>query len=118
MISRFIYLLAVVVSLSWAAMVQAQTPVEQSTLALRIEGLTSEVRDKIQRDLKGSEDLRLLFSCVPAGILVFEQGAGHRGELRARVDQVMEHRVARQRITEQAWDLRMAEERCAQVRNQ
>ncbi|HRH38528.1 MAG TPA: hypothetical protein PK760_09290, partial [Flavobacteriales bacterium] len=43
--------------------------------AVHVEGLTNEDRDAVQKQLHGRQDLKLVFACVPAGIMVFEADA-------------------------------------------
>src|SRR5688572_18839719 len=83
----------------FVAVASAQRPgTARNSISLHVEGLTSEMRDGLSRELAGTTDLELVFACVPAGILVFEGTAGTQAALLDRTLSLMEHRIARQRI--------------------
>ncbi|MDQ3099987.1 MAG: hypothetical protein M3R08_01255 [Bacteroidota bacterium] len=97
----------------------AQAPaVQRSEIVVTVEGLTSEVRDGVKRDLKSNGDLELIYACVPAGILVFQARQGVTPERsRADLKPLLEHRIARNKISVATMDRNTAEERCAEARN-
>lgn len=60
---------------------QAQTPRQpSSTRAYRVEGLTSDDRDRIARQFAIEGDFRIVFACMPAGIVVIEAVREDKGE--------------------------------------
>ena len=53
--------------------IKAQSPSAEADLfAVRVNGLTTATRDAVTRDLVTQGQARVVFACVPAGILVFE----------------------------------------------
>ncbi len=114
-----LFLLLICATASWAGALQAQSPAaSRATMTVSVQDLTSELRDGIARDLQQSNELRLVYACVPAGIMVFEQQTqASREQMREILTPVLEHRIARQRISMETMDRNVAEERCAQVRN-
>ena len=90
---------------------------QPATITFSIEGLTTEMRDGIARELTETSGLQLTFACVPAGILVF-QGNGDPAEImQDRLSSIMEHRIARQRIRTIEVSRETVEEQCAEARN-
>lgn len=94
---------------------QAQQP---ERLVLQLEGLTSEHRDAMTRTLSTAGEARIVFACVPAGIVVLE---GMDGTSRTRLEQrgrelATERSLVLRRI-EQAATIAQAEAACAQVRD-
>ncbi|HRD51726.1 MAG TPA: hypothetical protein PKY96_03675 [Flavobacteriales bacterium] len=85
---------------------------------VRVAGLTSAQRDDLQRELKGRNDLKLVFACVPAGVLVFEPAIGEtRQHAAQRIAPLLEAKALRQRTEELAGGLASAEDACEQARN-
>ncbi|MFZ1693009.1 MAG: hypothetical protein WAT74_07430 [Flavobacteriales bacterium] len=86
--------------------------------AVRVSGLTSAQRDDLQRDLKGRNDLKLVYACVPAGVLVFEPAIGEtKMQAAQRIAPLLEAKALRQRTEELDGGLASAEAACEQARN-
>ena len=83
------------------------------TVTIQIADLTSEDRDGINRHLAQRNDLRLVFACVPAGILVFETTDRESGALQ----ELLRHHIPRDRAQFVPMDRESAENSCAQARN-
>lgn len=99
--------------------VQAQTmATDADRFTVRISGLTSTTRDAITRDADPNGSLRVVFACVPAGLLVFEStnSASHE-HLREQALPLLRHRAEAALITEVSLGLQQAEAECAQARN-
>jgi hypothetical protein len=97
----------------------AQSPVQESSAyTLRVEGLTSEHRDALQAQLKGRTDLRLVFACVPAGVLVFEPAPGEpKSSTAQRAMHLLDAQQMRSKREELTEGRAAAEAACAQARN-
>ncbi|MFT3886410.1 MAG: hypothetical protein QM724_13575 [Flavobacteriales bacterium] len=113
-LSRSIGLLALVAGLGLAK-VHAQ----ETAIGIRINGLTTDERDALVRDLRQQGELRVGFACVPAGILLLEPTGraaltpeGHTAAIRT-----VRQRIAGARISEEPLTMATAEERCAEARN-
>ena len=91
----------------------AQTATGADTIVLEIAGLDSETRDAIVRRTHESPDSRVVFACVPAGILVVEATDGAtRQVLAQRAAGMLGGRPSTVTNLSRA----QAEERCAQTR--
>lgn len=91
---------------------------QERAYTVRVAGLTSAQRDDLQRDLKGRNDLRLVYACVPAGVLVFEPAIGETKQHAAqRIAPLLEAKAPRQRTEELDGGLASAEAACEQARN-
>lgn len=88
-------------------------------IALRVADLTEEERDAFSRDLHEQGDARIVFACVPAGVLVLEGTESGRSvdNLRLHALPGLLRNVAADRITEDQLTLRNAEDLCAEARN-
>ena len=96
----------------------AQSAGDEHRYAVKIQGLTTEDRDALQRQLAGHSDLKLVFACVPAGILVFESTTnGTREQVKQRSLPMVQPHIRAERITELDHGLADAETACAQQRN-
>lgn len=96
---------------------QSSSP-EPNACTVRIEGLTSKDRDALQAMLKGRTDLRLVFACVPAGLLVFEPEPGEpKSAAVQRAMHLLDAQHLRSNREELAGGLAAAEAACAQARN-
>lgn len=109
--------LAVVLALGAVASAQERADLREM-VAFRVDGLTSATRDALTRDLERSEDLRVVFACVPAGIIIL---AGRNGQAKAQVEErslaalnTRSGRAQAQRIDQ---SLAQAEATCEQARN-
>lgn len=87
---------------------------------MRIQSLTSEERDALNRQLQAEGSMRVAYACVPAGILILEHDATSRSAaqvrelLLARVESVL----PASRIMEANIEQQDAEQRCATARGQ
>lgn len=115
--NHFGSLLGLVLAIGASNGARAQSEPLANTYALRVADLTSEERDAIALDLSTDGNVRMVFACVPAGIMVFspEQNAGQ--PLRVRAMATVSSRTQAQRITEMPMDLHQAEAACANARN-
>lgn len=88
------------------------------TMTVHVKNLTPETRDDITRQLEHTKEARILFACVPAGILVFEStnSAATANTLRDRAMPMLRHRSRSADITELNLSIAEAEEQCAQAR--
>lgn len=90
--------------------------IQDQHYAVRVPGLTAEDRDAVQRDLQGRTDLKLVYACVPAGVLVFESATGEaKQQARQRAWPMIE--ATRKTHEELTGGLAEAETACAQARN-
>jgi len=98
---------------------QAQTPtIARERISLHVDGLTSETRDDLARELKRSGDARIVFACVPAGIIVLEARPGlTRTELETRSNQLLSNRSATSHARRVEHTIVQAEAACEQARN-
>jgi hypothetical protein len=96
----------------------AQAPQGEGTsTVLRVKGLDPATRDAVVAELAISQDLRLSYACVPAGILVFEQNSRSASTgLRTRTMEVVEKHARSKDITVLPISLSEAEQQCAQAR--
>lgn len=115
------YLLtALLLTLAFPGPASAQHPPEGAAeLVLRIDGLTSTERDALTRALPADGSVRLVYACVPAGILILEAGDnnGTRATVREKVMPLATSRIAASRIAEPAIDRAQAEAQCASLRS-
>ncbi len=96
---------------------QSASP-ETGHFAVRVSGLTSATRDALTRDLMAQGQARVVFACVPAGILMFESLNGIDNEhMRQAALPMLQQRAAHATIAEVSLSLREAEAECAEVRN-
>lgn len=95
----------------------AQVPTTSATSVVHVKGLTAAQRDALQQGARTSGAPKLVYACVPAGILVFEaQGTGTQELRNMTLANVRQHAASRD-ITELPISLAEAEARCAQARN-
>lgn len=115
---RFAAVLALALMLSTNAL-HAQHHVDsRERLILRVTGLTSATRDAIARDLNTGNQARLVFACVPAGILVLEPvRTASRQQIRNIALPTVQQRAGSASITELSFSTEDAEAECAQVRD-
>ncbi len=112
---RLVALLLLTSGLHQAVHAQASSP---ATYAVRVAALTSAERDAVVRDLTDNGSARLVFACVPAGVLVFEAAPQRTREAaRASASSALQARTRPDRITELAMSLSEAEVACAEARN-
>ncbi len=92
----------------------AQSP---STYSVRVAGLTSDERDAVVRQLAVTGEARVVFACVPAGIMVLAPTSPtHNTTARSQALAAIGTRVPAQRITEVQLSLADAEAACAKER--
>ncbi len=104
--------------LSFPLKAQLGQPADRS-YAVQVTGLNSELRDNLERELKGRTDLRLVYACVPAGVLVFEaRNSESKQEARLRAQPLLEHKALLTRARELPGGQTEAEAACLQARNQ
>jgi hypothetical protein len=98
---------------------KAQAPASADrAFAVRVHGLKNEDRDALQRELNGRIDLRLVYACVPAGVLVFEAlPAETKQQAQQRALPLLEAKALRARTEELIGGKAEAEAACAQARN-
>lgn len=116
--SLFFRHLWVATLLLWAAALNAQHAPVSEHLTFVVEGLSTDQRDALVRDAGRTDQLRVVFACVPAGILVVESRNGTsraQAELQTRALLAERSTAVRMRRTEQT--LAQAEVACEQARN-
>src|SRR5437868_1900199 len=82
--------------------VSAQTiATDANRFTVRIPGLTSITRDAITRDAVSTGSTRVVFACVPAGLIVFESiNSTSREHVREQALPLLHHRTEAASITE------------------
>jgi hypothetical protein len=88
-----------------------------SQYAVQVDGLTVEHRDALQLELKDSNDLWIVYACVPAGVLVFASHGETKQQTRQRALPLLETKSLRARAEELTGGLADAEAACTQARN-
>ena len=89
-----------------------------ATLAVHIADLTSDERDAVAQALEASGEARMVFACVPAGVMVFAPKAGRSTHtLRSQSLAALHARMPQQRIQETTLSLADAEAACDEARN-
>lgn len=115
----FLRMLWLVFPLVHSAAGFAQQPTatpERITLA--VNGLTSETRAHLVRELKRSGDAEIIFACVPAGIIVLEARNGQAATLlETRSRSLLTERSAGLQPRKLDRSLAQAEALCEQARN-
>lgn len=87
-------------------------------MTVRIVDLTSEERDAVSRSLEASGEARMVFACVPAGVMVFAPKAGRPSHtLRSQSLAALHARMPEQRIQQTSMSLAEAETACDEARN-
>lgn len=110
-------LLALLLAAFASGNLSAQVPATGTTNVVHVKGLTAAQRDALQQGSGTHNAPKLVYACVPAGILVFEsQGTGAQELRNMTLTTVRQHAAARD-ITELSISLTEAEARCAQARN-
>ena len=113
---RLFLVIAFAAPIAAPAIAQNASPAVASAIFV-VDGLTADMRDGLQRDLATRNDLKLVFACVPAGILVFEGHTGSHEQLYDRLTPVLEQRISRQRIVMLDTGRSSVEQQCAEARN-
>ncbi|MBK8499595.1 MAG: hypothetical protein IPL52_12470 [Flavobacteriales bacterium] len=89
-----------------------------TTVAVHIADLTSEERDAVAQALEASGEARMVFACVPAGVMVFAPKPDRPTHtLRSQSLAALHARMPQQRIQETALSLADAEAACDEARN-
>lgn len=83
--------------------------------AFEINGLTSEQRDALARDLKQDGRYRIAFACAPAGILILEPTTSANWDV-ATAKGMIQARITTNAVRNAVLDRRTAEARCAEAR--
>lgn len=109
--------LALVLALGAACQAQQQAT-SREVVTLQIEGLTSATRDAITRDLGTTDDVQVVFACVPAGIIVLGSRSGQsKAQVEERSRRVLSSRSTNLRARTVDQSLAQAEAACEQARN-
>jgi hypothetical protein len=106
--------------LLFVALISAQANAQQPAPGLCtmvVKGLDSATRDALSRDLQNASGTRLVYACVPAGILVFSTPQGDAATARAHVEPLLRRHVRHEDISDMGISLEQAEARCAQTRD-
>lgn len=92
----------------------------QEAIGFHITAFTSAERDSIKQHLPAQEGLRVVFACVPAGVLVVSSDGrdASRIQLRSRIVDLLDASLAHDRIGNEELTLEAAETSCANARNQ
>ena len=92
----------------------------QDTLGVRISALTTAERDAIASSAQGQSHLKVIYACVPAGVIVFadSQASSSREAAQGRLAPLLSQALPANRIA--AWNLtlRAAEAACETTRDQ
>ena len=115
--SRGLKAIAIVVFIiaSTAGFAQAP-PLRYATL--KVQGLTSTLRDELAHDLQRDGQFHIAFACVPAGILILEPTRIDRQvDVQRAVLPLIERRIASSSIRTTTMDRNAAEAQCAEARN-
>lgn len=113
LISKTIVLLVSLVLVKTKA--NGQVP-DHSHKTYRIEGLTSNQRDELVKQLEADGDYRIAFACVPAGLLVVEPVNLGQALDASRIEELILPRSMRSTIRAVDMDLQTAEASCAAAR--
>lgn len=94
---------------------------DATRIALRIDGLTCDERDALNRAFAQTGQAHIAFACVPAGVVILEPALGVDAErsadsLRLHALPTLLRTVAPGRIAEDHMTQEQAEELCAQAR--
>lgn len=92
----------------------------QETIGIRVSALTSAERDSLNKRLPATGPLKLIYACVPAGILVFRaaQAGTLREALRSQAVNALAPVIAGNRLGPADLDLQAAEAACQTARDQ
>ena len=111
-------LLLVLVLAMGSLKAQQRIPADE-LIVYHIEGLTSATRDGLVRELSTSTELKIVYACVPAGILAFgARDAQGRTDLETKSRALLASRSSAMRVTRTDHGLPEAEAACSQARNQ
>ncbi|MBL7951335.1 MAG: hypothetical protein JNM62_06405 [Flavobacteriales bacterium] len=106
-----------VLAIGATCIAQQRTP-SREVMTLHVEGLTSATRDAITSDLHQAGDLRVVFACVPAGVIVLEARNGqNKAQIEERTRILLSQRAAHLRARTMDQSLAQAEAACEQARN-
>ena len=92
----------------------------QQQVGLRITSLTSAERDSTARVVQASHDLRLIYACVPAGILIFATDArdATSATVRTQAEDMLLPVIGDGRVASATITLEAAEQACQNMRGQ
>ncbi|HRF78818.1 MAG TPA: hypothetical protein PL070_01895 [Flavobacteriales bacterium] len=117
--TNFLRMLLIALLATYSVCSHAQRPTTTpERVTMRVEGLTSETRDALTRELAQTGEATVAFACVPAGILVLEARHGQsRSQLEDRSRSLIIARSAHANVSKVEQTLAQAEAACAQARN-
>jgi len=95
----------------------SQGPASGATTVVRVKNLDAATRDALTTELAQGAGPRVVYACVPAGILVFEQPGAAEATVRGRSLTALEKHVRSKDITVLPMDRAAAEQQCAQARS-
>lgn len=111
-------LLSAILLIAQDAKAQVPSADFDGAFTVHIDGLTAQDRDAIQQRLGKRSDVKVVFACVPAGIMVFtSEGGAQKSITRQRAITALSQRVEASRITEMQQSIAESESACAQARN-
>lgn len=92
----------------------------QDTLGVRISALTAAERDAIASPTQGQSHLKVVYACVPAGVIVFadNQASSSREAAQSRLAPLLSQVLAAPRIAAWNLSLRAAEAACENTRGE
>ncbi|MCO5274649.1 MAG: hypothetical protein M9900_06985 [Flavobacteriales bacterium] len=92
----------------------------QDTVGVQVSSLTSAERDAVLAGVRANGQLNVVYTCVPAGIMVFtaEHGSASREALRTSATNALTAVVAAQRINGTEITLHVAQAACELTRGQ
>lgn len=93
----------------------AQTTGPDELLIYHVNGLSSADRDALVHSLAEDPDLRVVFACVPAGLIAFK--AATEGQ-QARTEELLGQYAESGQAERSVMDMRSLEEACSQHRGQ
>lgn len=106
---------SLLLTLCTSALLLAQEPI-----GLQINAMSSAERDAITTNLSAAGELQVVFACVPAGLIVFNEAtsSGSREALRTKVIAAIAPIIPVQRITGTDITLEAAETACQNARGE
>lgn len=112
------FVLLALLLLPCAGAIAQQSAASPERVTLQVDGLTSATRDALTKDLQRNNEIRVVFACVPAGILVLESRSSHsKTQIEERGRTALTARNTSLRARTIGHDLAAAELACEQARN-
>jgi hypothetical protein len=104
--------------LPWEGAIAQQQAASPERVTLQVDGLTSATRDALATDLRRTDEIHIVFACVPAGIIVLGSRTGQsRVQIEERGRTALAARNASLRTRTIGNDIAGAELACEQARN-